>query len=77
MKVDFDALSLNESPDAVMLVTPAGKIAHWSKGAQTIFGYAAAEAVGKSLSELLAPFDRIHEEAEFLKEALSAGLATF
>ena len=48
MNVDFDALALNESPDATIVVAPDATIVHWSKGAQRIFGYQRAEAAGRS-----------------------------
>jgi PAS domain S-box-containing protein len=77
MKVDLDELTLRESPDAVMLVTPGGKIVHWSPGAETIFGYARAEALDRAVNDLLVPQDRKEEEAQFLQEALAGGLAAF
>ena len=44
MKTDFDHLLLTETPDAVVVTTPDGKVVHWNKGAETIFGYTNTEA---------------------------------
>ena len=77
MKCDLDELTLRESPDAVMLVTEDGTIVHWSRGAEVLFGYAPADAIDHAVSELLVPPERVGEEAQFLREALAGGLATF
>jgi PAS domain S-box-containing protein len=77
MKIDFDELTLRESPDAVMLVTQDGQIVHWSAGAEALFGYASAEAIDHSVNELLVPPNRVDEEAQLLHEAVDSGVATF
>lgn len=59
----------DEIPDAVIVLTPDGKITTWNPAAETIFGYAAAEAIGFSLTDLIVPPDRINEEKTILKEA--------
>ena len=46
MKVDFDQLVLEENPDAVVLTAPDGIVLRWNRGAETIFGFTAGEAVG-------------------------------
>jgi len=55
MKVDFDQLVLEENPDAVVLTAPDGIVLRWNRGAETIFGFTAGEAVGKHLGELTVP----------------------
>ena len=42
MKIDFDDLLLNETPDAVGITTPDGKVVHRNQGAATVFGCAAS-----------------------------------
>ena len=73
----FEQLALSESPDALILMTAEGRILHWSRGAEVMFGYAHAQVLGHTIGELLIPADRIAEEAQFLKETLERGFATF
>jgi PAS domain S-box-containing protein len=70
-------LALRESPDALILMTAEGRIVHWSRGAESIFGYASAQALGHTIGQLLIPAERIAEEARFLRETLEQGFATF
>ncbi len=51
--------------DAVLMMDPEGRISFWNKAAERIFGYSAAEAVGKNLHQLLAPtrYHAAHAEA--------------
>jgi PAS domain S-box-containing protein len=72
----FEALALRESPDALILMTAEGRIVHWSRGAETIFGYGSAQALGHTIGQLLIPAERIAEEARFLRETLEKGFAT-
>lgn len=45
---------MNQSIDAIVITDPENKILHWSASANTLFGYAADEVVGKSVDLLLA-----------------------
>jgi len=71
------ALMASESPDALILLTPAGHVVHWSRGADAIFGYGLAEVRDRSLSELVIPADRIDEQTQRLAEALASGGGTY
>lgn len=42
-----------EAPDAIVYADAAGLIAFWNKGAERIFGFSEAEAVGKSLDIII------------------------
>ena len=53
--LSFAELLLDESPDALIALTLDGRIRTWNRGAESIFGYAAAEAIGRSLEDLLVP----------------------
>ena len=77
MDVDFATLLVNESPDALIAVTSAGVVRHWDKGAQSLFGYAAAEALGRKLNEIVVPSDRIQEEEILLRQVLHSGAVTY
>jgi PAS domain S-box-containing protein len=45
---------VRETPDAVVVSDPSGIIAAWNGGAERVFGYPAAEALGQSL-DLIVP----------------------
>ena len=77
MNIDFDKLAQDEIPDAVIATTPAGKILHWNKGAESVFGFTSAEAIGRLLEEIIVPGDRIEEERNFLQATLKSGFATY
>ena len=77
MKTDFDHLLLTETPDAVVVTTPDGKVVHWNKGAETIFGYTNTEAVGRAVNEIIVPPDRIDEERKIFRETLETRSATY
>ncbi len=56
------AAIVNSSNDAIYTVSPDGLIASWNVGAERLFGYSAAEAVGRPKS-LTVPPDRASEVA--------------
>ena len=53
------------SDDAILSKNLDGVVQSWNKGAERIFGYAADEVVGKSVTILIPP-DRLGEETEIL-----------
>jgi PAS domain S-box-containing protein len=59
------------SDDAILSKDLHGRITSWNKGAERLFGYASAEAVGKPIT-LLIPPDRRDEEPAIL-ERISRG----
>ena len=65
------AAIVESSDDAIIGKTLDGIIATWNSGAERIFGYAAAEAVGWPIS-LLIPSDRQSEEVS-IQERLARG----
>ncbi|HYE99934.1 MAG TPA: PAS domain S-box protein, partial [Planctomycetota bacterium] len=58
------------APDAIVSKTLDGIVTSWNRGAETIFGYTAAEAVGRSITFLFPP-DRLEEEADILRRVTS------
>jgi PAS domain S-box-containing protein len=58
------AAIVESSNDAIIGKTLDDTIATWNGGAERIFGYTSAEAVGRHISMLI-PADRLHEEADF------------
>ena len=77
MTIDFDKLAQDEIPDAIIATTPVGRILHWNKGAESVFGFTSAEAVGRLLEEIIVPDDRIEEERNFLHATLKSGFSTY
>ncbi|MFN7197561.1 MAG: PAS domain S-box protein, partial [Hylemonella sp.] len=58
----FERLWLEESPDALVVLSLEGDVLLWNRMAQATFGYTVAQATGRSLVELIVPADRIDEE---------------
>ena len=48
------ATLVESSADAIMSLTPDGRIQTWNRGAQQLYGYRATEAIGRHASKLLA-----------------------
>ena len=65
------AAIVESSDDGIVSKSIDGTIRSWNAGAERIFGYTEAEAVGRHIS-LVIPPDRIGEEAEFIVR-LAAG----
>jgi len=59
------AAVVEHSDDAIITKTLNGIISSWNPGAQRIFGYTAAEAIGKPIT-LLIPDNYLNEEPEIL-----------
>jgi PAS domain S-box-containing protein len=71
-----DLLSL-ETPDAVIVTRPDGRVLYWNNEAGNIFGYSAAEAVGRPLDALIIPAGRQEQEYQLRDEAIEKGLSAF
>lgn len=76
MKMDFDKLLLDESPDAVIATSLTGEVLYWSRAAVDIFGYGREEAIGRSLREIIVPPQLMAEENAIVRDALAHGSAT-
>ena len=60
------AAIVDSSDDAIVSKTLDGTVVSWNGGAERLFGFTAAEAVGKSI-RIIVPSDRQHEEDEVLR----------
>lgn len=60
------AAIVESSEDAIISEDPNGIIMTWNRGAERLFGYSGAEAVGKPIT-MIYPSDRSNEEAEILE----------
>jgi PAS domain S-box-containing protein len=63
---------VESSDDAIISRTLDGAIESWNRGAEQVFGYSAAEAIGQP-SSFLAPPDRLHEEDELIERIRHGG----
>ncbi|OHV79983.1 PAS domain S-box protein [Rhizobium sp. LCM 4573] len=61
----FLAAIVESSDDAIVSKSLQGIITTWNKGAERLFGYSAAEAIGKPIT-ILIPEDRLDEEPAIL-----------
>jgi len=60
------AAVVDSSDDAIISKTLDGTINSWNRGAEKVFGYSAAEVIGKTML-LLIPPERAHEERSILE----------
>ncbi|HEY2863547.1 MAG TPA: PAS domain S-box protein [Casimicrobiaceae bacterium] len=70
------AAIVDQAPDAVIFADRDGSIRVWNRGAERIFGYSAAEALGASL-DLIVPerFRRAHWEG--FRRAIETGATKY
>jgi hypothetical protein len=61
---------VESSDDAIISKNLDGIIMSWNRGAERIFGYAAEEVIGKSIT-ILIPEDRLNEEPRILEQIRS------
>src|ERR1700730_17896484 len=61
---------IDESPDALLALSLDGRILAWNRGAEVIFGYAAEDAVGKPIDELVIPEGRRAEARKALADVI-------
>jgi PAS domain S-box-containing protein len=61
------AAIINSSDDAIISKTLTGMITSWNRGAERIFGYAAAEMIGQNISRIIPP-ERSDEETHIIAQ---------
>lgn len=62
------AAIVDSSDDAVVSKDLRSVVTSWNRGAERLFGYAAAEAVGRPITELVIPEDRLDEEPRIIEK---------
>ncbi|HEX8158083.1 MAG TPA: PAS domain S-box protein, partial [Solirubrobacteraceae bacterium] len=60
------AAIVEQTEDAVLVETSQGTISEWNRGAQRLYGYTAEEAIGRSVTMLVAP-EHAGEEEELTR----------
>src|ERR1700736_762807 len=75
--VSIAAALVDESPDALIALTPDGKVLSWNRGACEMFGFSFEEAVGRSLDQMVIPADRCDEAERAIKQVANTGVAVF
>ncbi|WP_128003486.1 PAS domain-containing sensor histidine kinase [Piscinibacter defluvii] len=73
MEFDFANLAAAQSPVALVATTPDGVVQWWNPAAERLFGYAADEALGRSLRALIVPPEQAEDDAALQREALAGG----
>jgi PAS domain S-box-containing protein len=56
---------VESAADAIIAITPEGRITDWNAGAERMYGFSATEAIGKQITIIIPP-DRMSESAEVL-----------
>ena len=57
---------VENSDDAIVSKDPNGIVTSWNQGAERVFGYTAAEMIGRPIATLFPP-ERLNEEADILE----------
>ncbi|MFG1399533.1 sensor histidine kinase [Roseixanthobacter pseudopolyaromaticivorans] len=73
----YDALILEEAPDAVIAIDADHRVLLWNRGAERLYGYAQSEALGERLRELVQPNDAPDGAADPLNNLPPAGPSTY
>jgi PAS domain S-box-containing protein len=68
----FMANILRDSADAIITMNPDDIVTSWNKGAESIFGYEAAEMIGKSIEVLVPPELREEKELQSISRKFRA-----
>ena len=69
----FMADILQDSADAILTLDAADVITSWNRGAEQVFGYAAAEMIGRSVDVIVPPELRAGGELGRIRQRLRAG----
>ena len=76
MELALDRLLLDENPDAVIITTASGTVVHWSRGAERMYGYTAAETMQRRLADIILAKGADAELSRLREEAFRTGQAT-
>jgi diguanylate cyclase (GGDEF)-like protein/PAS domain S-box-containing protein len=68
----FQAEVLDAAGQAVIATDPVGVVVYWNKSAEQLYGWSAADAIGRSVRDLISPEETV-EAAEAIFEGLRRG----
>jgi PAS domain S-box-containing protein len=68
----LERLLVDESPQALVVLSSEGEVLFWNRMCEHIFGYAQAEALGRELAALVVPPNRVDEDRMARQQALDA-----
>jgi protein-histidine pros-kinase len=68
----LERLLVDESPQALVVLSPEGEVLLWNRMCEHTFGYAQAEALGRELAALVVPPNRIDEDRMARQQSLDA-----
>lgn len=68
----FQAELLDAAGQAVIATDPMGVVVYWNKSAEQLYGWSAADAIGRSVRDLISPEETV-EAAEAIFEGLRRG----
>ncbi len=77
LETQFTELLVQNSPDALLALSPEGIILFWNQAAEAIFGFSKAEAMGKSAVELIVPEEYKEETVSALRRAVEDGTVLY
>ncbi len=73
----FTSLLVENSPDALIALSPEGTILFWNRGAEVIFGYTASDALGQSIHDLVVPAENKQESVEAIEKTQTIGFTIY
>ena len=74
MNKNFDGSVLAHNPDAVVVLDRGGAVRYWNAAAASLFGYAADEALGRPLADLIVTPDHREGFERLLAQAAEHGV---
>jgi len=77
MSEEISQLWWAETPDAVAVLSCDGIVLHWNHGAERMFGFSAAEIVGRALADTTIPPGGFEQDESQRGSALTNGPAVF
>lgn len=70
----FQATILDHIHDAVIVTDTTGAITHWNRGAEQVYGYTAAESIGRNIAMLYFPADQALLQSQVIAPLAAHGL---
>ncbi len=74
---EFHGFPVDEIPDSVIVISPTGEVREWNRAAEDLFRYSRLEALGRRLTDLIVPADKVGEDERICADALSQGPVVF